>query len=38
MVGCEEKSLENFEVFFDGKVVVFVGNEGYIILVFLCFR
>lgn len=32
MVGREEKSLENFEVSPDGKVVAFVGNEGYIIL------
>jgi len=32
MVGREEKSLEKFEVSPDGKVVAFVGNEGYIIL------
>ncbi|KAL1331146.1 hypothetical protein HN51_048397 [Arachis hypogaea] len=33
LVGREEKSLENFEVSPDSKLVAFVGNEGYILLV-----
>ncbi|CAN1166441.1 U3 small nucleolar RNA-associated protein 18 homolog [Linum perenne] len=33
LVGREEKSLELFEVSPDSKIIAFVGNEGYILLV-----
>ncbi|ESW20343.1 hypothetical protein PHAVU_006G200700 [Phaseolus vulgaris] len=33
LVGREEKSLEDFEVSPDSKLIAFIGNEGYILLV-----
>lgn len=33
LVGREEKSLEAFEVSLDSRMIAFVGNEGYILLV-----
>lgn len=32
LFGREEKSLESFEISPDGKIVAFLGNEGYILL------
>ena len=38
LVGIDEKSLESFECSPDGKIVAFMGNEGYIILASLLTR